>query len=321
MHRSCKCRSFAIAQPLWGAITRFDGRMCSDASGGVLALEAAARGLPMAKLAVYEPPFNLEESAHSPRGLGVRPEATPTPRPATRNSFAGPDVHRIAAEEDAMVGQARLRVDGHLLAVALLAAACSSGGRGRPSPEPPTSPTGSPTTSEASSPGPGAFVRACETSVYGDLGKGWREDRSAVVVGPLALLYPGSYANAPRRFFIRYGTGYHSQKVLAVVEQGAVVTVAVAPAATGVASLLYDPERFNHSGGYEVSDGERAVTFKACAKGTALIGPPNSATQFPGGFIVAGPQSVPLEIWVGNNRTPMHRVLSFATGDCARHLP
>jgi pimeloyl-ACP methyl ester carboxylesterase len=34
-------------------------------SGGVLALEAAAAGLAIMKLALYEPPFNLEESARS----------------------------------------------------------------------------------------------------------------------------------------------------------------------------------------------------------------------------------------------------------------
>lgn len=219
-----------------------------------------------------------------------------------------------------MIGQARLRVDGFLLGVALLAAACSSGGQGpQSSLEPSTSPAGAPSPSESSSPGPfpGAFVRTCETSVYGDLGRGWREDEKVVVIGPLAFLYPGGYANAPRKWFIRHGAGYYSQKVLAVVDQGAVMTVAIASPATRVASLLYDPAGFEQ-GRYEVSDGERAVTFQACPKGDALIGPPNRATQFNGGFIVAGPRCVSLEVWVGNNRTPKYRVLSFGMGDCAR---
>lgn len=68
-----------------------------------------------------------------------------------------------------MIDQARLRVDGLLLGVALLAADCSSGGQGsQSSREPSTSSAGAPSPSEASSPGffPGAFVRTCETSVY-----------------------------------------------------------------------------------------------------------------------------------------------------------
>lgn len=221
-----------------------------------------------------------------------------------------------------MIGRAGFRVSALLLAAALVAAACSSGGA---KPHPPLNASASPGSvagpTESSSPGPvpGAFVRTCQTSVYGDLGKGWRKDKNAVVVGPLALLFPGGYANAPRKFFVRHGTGYYSQKVLAVVEQGATVTIAVAPAVSGVVSLLYDPERFNQSGGYEVSDGERAVTFKACARGKALIGPPNSATQFPGGFIVAGPRCVPLEVWLGNDSTPTYRWLSFGASHCNQY--
>jgi hypothetical protein len=90
-----------------------------------------------------------------------------------------------------MIGQARPRVDGLLLGAVLLAAACSSGGQGQgPSLERPTPPAGSPTPTGASSPGlfPGAVVRTCETSVYGDLGRAWREDEKAVVIGPLAFL-------------------------------------------------------------------------------------------------------------------------------------
>jgi hypothetical protein len=206
-----------------------------------------------------------------------------------------------------------------LLAVALVAA-CSSGGQGpRPSLEPSSSPSGSPTPEGASSPGPGVFVRTCDMSVYGELGRGWREDENTVVVGPLAFLYPGGYADAPKRSFDRRGAGYPSQKVLIVVEQGAAVTVAIASRATEVASLLYDPEAFEQSGVSAVSDGARAVTFIACPKGTAAIGPPNAATQFNGGFIVSGPRCVPIEVRVGDNPTPDRRVFSFGKGDCAPH--
>jgi hypothetical protein len=71
------------------------------------------------------------------------------------NFSAGPDVTRIAAESDAMIGQARLPVSGFLLAVALLAAACSSGAaRPHPSLAPATSRAGVAGRAESQSPAP-----------------------------------------------------------------------------------------------------------------------------------------------------------------------
>jgi hypothetical protein len=212
-----------------------------------------------------------------------------------------------------MIGDARFGLRVSLSLIALLTAACSSGGaKPHPSSEPRTSPAGAAGT-EAPSPGPvpGAFVRTCETRVSGGLGPGWREDRSAVVVGPIGFLYPGGYADSRPRLFSRNAEGYSAQKVLVVVEPGAVVTVAIAPTATGASSLLYDPSRFNDTNRYEVSDGESAVTFQACGKGGTHV------TQFNGGFIVAGPRCVPLEISTANDGTPRRRVLSFGKGDCA----
>src|SRR5438034_3215260 len=216
-----------------------------------------------------------------------------------------------------MSGDARLRLRGVLL-MALLAAACSSGGAPpHPSAESRTSPAGvaGRTENPSAGPVPGAFVRTCDSEVLGDLGAGWREDKSAVVVGPIAFLYPGAYAHGPRRLFSRDRNGYSSQKVLVVVERGASVTGAIAPAATRGVSLLYDPSRFNDTNRYEVSDGESAVTFQACGMGGTHV------TQFNGGFIVAGPRCVPLEIWTGNDSTPRHRVLSFGKADCASSSP
>ena len=131
------------------------------------------------------------------------------------------------------------------------------------------------------------------------------------MVGPIGFLYPGGYADSRPRLFSRNAEGYSAQKVLVVVEPGAVVTVAIAPTATGASSLLYDPSRFNDTNRYEVSDGESAVTFQACGKGGTHV------TQFNGGFIVAGPRCVPLEISTANDGTPRRRVLSFGKGDCA----
>jgi len=223
----------------------------------------------------------------------------------------------------AMTAQTSLRLcAGFLQVVLLFAAACSpeadSASRSPKSP----SPSGVSPSITTQRPGSIAnpYTRTCESGVYGDLGPDWRSNKDAVVVGPIAFLYPGSYRDAPAQLFARHGTGYSSHKVLAVIEQGSVVTVAVAPSAIRIASLLYDPSRFrsfDETTGFEVSEGEEAVKFEGCPPGGAPIGPPTSPTQFPGGFIVAGPQCVPLSFWVGDSPTPTRRVLSFGSGDCS----
>jgi hypothetical protein len=124
------------------------------------------------------------------------------------------------------------------------------------------------------------------------------------------LLYPGGYAESPRRLFSGNAHGYPSQKVLVVVAHGAVVSVAIAPTAFRVASLLYDPSRFKDTNRYEVSEGERAVTFEACASGASRF------TQFNGAFIVAGARCVPLQILTEDGDPRIHRVLSFGRGEC-----
>jgi hypothetical protein len=205
---------------------------------------------------------------------------------------------------------------GLLLGVAVMLTACSS--TGPIAAETPTAVVSSPRPTEVATnvPIPDAFVRSCATSVFGDLGRGWRSDDAAAVVGPLALLYPGAYADEPKAWFARHDGAYRSQKVLAVIKQGSVVTVAIAPSARGAASLLYDPGAFWQPRGYEVSDGERAVTFEACSEGEASLGPAHSATQFNGGFIVAGSGCVALTAWVGDS-APRRIVLSFGAGECA----
>jgi hypothetical protein len=107
-----------------------------------------------------------------------------------------------------------------LLGVAGLLTACSS--TGPIAAETPTAVVSSPRPTEVAGTEhiPGAFVRGCETSVIGNLGKGWRRDAAAVVVGPLAFFYPGAYADDPKAWFGRHDGGYRSQKVLAVIKQG-----------------------------------------------------------------------------------------------------
>jgi hypothetical protein len=211
-----------------------------------------------------------------------------------------------------MRGDARLRFPFLLLLSALVASACSSDGTGPHASSESSRPAAVAERTHTPSSGTvsGAFVRTCESKVSGGLGKGWRKDKSALVVGPIALLYPGDYADALKRLFARHGAGYSSQKVLVVVRRGAGVNVAIAPAASRVASLLYDPSGFKDTNSYQVSDGEPAVTFQACGGGGTRF------TQFNGGFIVAGPRCVPIGIRTGSD-APMRRVLSFGKGHCA----
>jgi hypothetical protein len=161
----------------------------------------------------------------------------------------------------------------------------------------PTGPTASPPT-DASSPMP--FVRSCDTSVFGDLGRGWRE--GAVLAGPLAFVGARGYADAPARTLEGRGDRWSGQKVLVRVTGGAVVTVEIAREARAFAGLLYDPSHFN------TNVPERAVAavrFEPC--------PAQSATQFNGAFLVDGVRCVPVTVTV-EGMQPQDRVLEF--GHC-----
>jgi hypothetical protein len=166
------------------------------------------------------------------------------------------------------------------------------------------------------SPG-GPFVRTCESSIYGDLGLDWR-DRS-VVVGPIAFVGLPGTATAPRRDFEPLeGGGFRSIKALAVVDQGAEVTVTIAPEDRAHVSLLYDPSAFKDLNAYSIADGEGAVTFRACAKGEeSPVGAPDGPTQFNGGFVVDGPQCAALDVLIAGRGLPKRVNVAFGRGACA----
>jgi len=157
----------------------------------------------------------------------------------------------------------------------------------------------------------GIFVRNCRSAVYGDVGKNWR--RNAIGVGPIAFVQAKAFARWSRSSFapVRGTTDrYHAQKVLVVVDSGATVTVTVPAAELRSFSLLYDPSQFDENS-YRVANGERKVTFHACRwqqSGGFMPG-------FNGGFIVAGPRCVSLNVFV--NGKPRAR-LSLPLGVAAR---
>jgi hypothetical protein len=172
----------------------------------------------------------------------------------------------------------------------------------------------SPTTAAPTRPpGPaGAFVRTCESSVYGDLGDGWREQ--SVVVGPLAFVALRYAARQPAVDFRRRGGRYQGLKALAVVKAGATVTLTVPAAERRHLSLLYDPGAWKEDNRYRIADGDTAVTFQSCPPAQTPLGA--DGTQFNGGFLVAGPRCATLEVSTPQWRAPRRVTVSFGAGRC-----
>jgi hypothetical protein len=157
-----------------------------------------------------------------------------------------------------------------------------------------------------------AFVRDCESAVYGELDKEWR--RESLVVGPLSFVYGKSYNRRTPDEFRGRNAKYFPSKVLVVVENGAVATVTIPASARRYASLLYDEESFGMGGRVRVDAGDHRVTFEACRKGESPFAV--RETQFNGAFIVAGPRCVPLRIRIDGART-RRLAFSFGAGHCS----
>jgi hypothetical protein len=153
------------------------------------------------------------------------------------------------------------------------------------------------------------FVRKCQNEAEGEWGgelaKGWR--RRSVVVGPLALVALRDYASTPASDYRPRGGRFPALKVLAVLEQGQTVTVAVAADQRRHAALIYDGRKWTADGYMALQAGDAAVTFVACKVGD---------TQFNGGFLVDSPRCLDLEVWVGNARHPRAIRVSFGAGRC-----
>lgn len=150
----------------------------------------------------------------------------------------------------------------------------------------------------------------CAASVFGPTSPGWLSpSNGTLVAGPIAwpLLrrYAASLASAglaPRDGLAR------SVKALVGVTIGTVVRVSVPASERTRLSLYYitaDPR--NAAGYYRVADGEREVTFDACAPGPGV---PHT-TQFAGYFIVAGAQCARINIYAGTTSRPLRRQIPF----------
>jgi hypothetical protein len=152
-------------------------------------------------------------------------------------------------------------------------------------------------------PASGLFVRSCESSVYGDLGPGWRRDEATA--GRVVFVAANSYADDPPRRFSAPGDRATLHKVLIVVEGGGSVEVSIDHPD---AALAYDEAKWGQRNRMRLEAGDPRVRFEPC--------PDQRSTQFNGGFLVRGPTCVPVEVQVQEG-TPAFATLSFGAGDCS----
>jgi hypothetical protein len=148
------------------------------------------------------------------------------------------------------------------------------------------------------------FVRPCESSVYGDLGPGWR--RREISAGPVTFVAARGYADDPERWFSAPAALARTHKVLVVVAGERPVTVSVRHPD---AALAYDPERWGQTNTVPFRRGHPRTRFEPCA------GDDQRATQFNGGFLLRGPACVPVEVRPQGG-DPIFVTLSFGAGEC-----
>ena len=151
------------------------------------------------------------------------------------------------------------------------------------------------------------YVRECGTSVYGDLGLGWRE--RAVVAGHVAFV-------GMKQGYIRYrpsGHGARPVKVLVVVDPHAAPTVTIAARSRSHAALGYNGIR-NDGRAVPVERGTESVIFRACRPDRSREAW-NRGTQFAGYFLVSGRRCVHLEIATAGK--VLRRALRFGVTRCA----
>jgi hypothetical protein len=148
--------------------------------------------------------------------------------------------------------------------------------------------------------------------------------RTSIRAGPLVLI-AREYARRPPEDFepVRARPGrYYLQKIVVLVRAGSVVTLRVPRAERRHVALVYRRSDWDipYSRGYRLSDGERAVTFRACRADEPSFVPGKRGrvgrwTEFNGGFVVAGARCVTLHVRSGRRVLPVR--LSFGAGRCS----
>jgi hypothetical protein len=168
-----------------------------------------------------------------------------------------------------------------ILAIALLTACTSTAPAGERST--PIAMLQSPTASPSSQ--ACVFVRACDDSVFGELGPGWGKD--SVVIGPIAFVGLRGYRHGPDRYFQPRNGRYRALKVLAVVPGDRVITVSIADRNTDQVRMMHDPSAWGDRTMYPLEAGDTITVF-----GPFLH---HRSTQFNGAFLVTGRTCATLE--------------------------
>jgi len=156
--------------------------------------------------------------------------------------------------------------------------------------------------------GPETSVRGCDSSQYGDLGRGWQ--KRAVLAGPVAFV--GMRAGYRRDAVLPVSPGRgRPYKVVVVVAPNAAPTVRIGMRSRSVAALGYNEIRHDGGGPVQLSNGTQVTRFEAC--GSEPSRPAwNRGTQFGGYFLVSGRRCVQVEVETGGK--VLRRKLRFGVG-------
>ncbi len=187
-----------------------------------------------------------------------------------------------------------------LLVTVVLLMACASPGDRPTSTDTLRSPAVSPSPNA-----PGLFVRACDDSVFGELGQGWK--KASVIMGPIAFVGLPGYRDGPDRYFRSRHGRYPALKVLAVVTGNGVISVSIAHRDTDRVRMMYDPSAWGDRNLYPLEAGDTTTVFGPCL--------PHRSTQFNGGFLVTGRTCATLEVSIGRQE-PLRRLVSFGGLHC-----
>jgi hypothetical protein len=174
---------------------------------------------------------------------------------------------------------------------------------------PETTPTPSATSSEEPPPyakhscsGPG--IGPLEAEGQFPPPENWRE--TSELVGPVGTDI-GQFATRPEADFGPIGGGHRAYAFAVIVEAGRSVTLVIPSAHRDRIMFNLDPGRHGPDGGYELTDGEPAVSLEACE---------SEDTRFLEGVIIAGPGCAAIDIVTDQGREPSRLPVSFAAGDC-----
>jgi hypothetical protein len=129
--------------------------------------------------------------------------------------------------------------------------------------------------------------------------------RQALRVGPLSLgglrtVEPGQLPE------LRAGQQRaYPLESIAVIDAGAVVTIAVPASERRFVGLIYDQDKFRADGRYRVRDLDRVVRFEACKDPNFNHG----RSQYDGGVVVAGRRCFHLDFWTGPRSRRVRRTI------------